>query len=385
MLVGLRAWIVPSSRNQTARVAANPALRRPGERRKLGSDRNGGRERRHDIDNKVPPRVSVLLPAWNAAATIAPALASLCRQTWPDWECMVVDDGSNDDTAAIAGAFCRQDPRIRLIRTPHRGLIPALNEGLARSQAPVIARMDADDLMHRHRLSRQLETLNADPHLAAVGCHVRIFPRAWMSPRLREYEGWLNGLRTPDDVSRDAFVECPVAHPTLMMRREMAELAYIDRGWPEDYDLILRALARGFRIGVVPQRLHAWRDRPDSLCRTSSHYSVERFTACKAYYLATTYLDRDDTYVLWGYGATGRSLRRALAGYRKVPSHIVEVKPSRLGQRIHGAPVVPVDALTTLRGRPIVVSVARATPRAEIRRVLSRLGFIERDDFVCAA
>jgi glycosyltransferase involved in cell wall biosynthesis len=333
----------------------------------------------------VTPRVSVLLPAWNASATILAALRSIQRQTESNWQCIVVDDGSSDDTAATAGAIARSDARVTLIETPHRGLVAALNEGLAHCAAPLIARMDADDVMHRRRLAAQANALDSDPDLSAVGCHVRIFPRGRMSPRLRDYERWLNALTTAGEVARDAFIECPVAHPSLMMRRAMAELGYVDRGWPEDYDLVLRALAASHRLGVVPERLLSWRDRQDSLCRSSAVYAVDRFTACKAHYLAHGFLSATSEYVLWGYGATGRLLRRALAAYGKSPSHIVEVKTSRIGQSIHSAPVVPIAAVPSLRGRPLIVSVARAGPRNEIRSVLASMQFAEGVDFVCAA
>jgi glycosyltransferase involved in cell wall biosynthesis len=331
------------------------------------------------------PRVSIVLPAWNAAPTIATTLASITRQTETSWECIVVDDGSSDATTALVGDAASRDRRVRVVTTPHRGLIHALNEGLSHSRAALIARMDADDVMHRDRLAAQIGTLAGDSTLAAVGCHVRIFPRRPMAPRLREYESWLNSLATADDVRRDAFVECPIAHPTLMMRREIAELRYCDHNWPEDYDLILRALGKGLRIGVVPRRLLQWRDRPDSLSRIDPRYSVDRFTACKAFHLANGLLAAAPSYVLWGYGATGRTLRRALARHGKMPSHIIEVKTSRIGHRIHGALVVPIEALSSLRGRPIVVSVAREGPRREIRQSLAAREFVEGRDFVCAA
>jgi hypothetical protein len=180
-------------------------------------------------------------------------------------------------------------------------------------------------------------------------------------------------------------VECPIAHPALMMRRAMVDLRYCDQQWPEDYDLVLRALASGLRIGMVPRRLLAWRDRAGSWSRTDPAYAVERFTACKAHYLARGFLADTDSFVLWGYGSTGRMLRRELALHGKTPSHIVEVKASRVGQRIHGAPVIPIPMLSSLRGQPIVVSVARAGPRREIREALAAMHFEEGRDFVCAA
>jgi glycosyltransferase involved in cell wall biosynthesis len=299
---------------------------------------------------------------------------------------VVVDDGSRDGTRAIAERFAAADPRFRVIATPHEGLVAALKRGLAACRAPLVARMDADDWMHRDRLAAQRDALAADRDLVAVGCHVRFFPRRGMSDGLRAYEAWLNAIATPEDVAREAFVECPVAHPTLCIRREvLTKAGYRDAGWPEDYDLVLRLLAGRARIGVVPRRLHGWRDGPARLSRVSPAYAQERFTACKAAFLASGLLDGREDYVLWGYGGTGRALHRALAAHGRRPSCIVELHPGRLGQRIQGAPVVAPEALAGMRGRPVVVSVAGAQARAEIRDALARFGFVEGRDFVCAA
>lgn len=330
-------------------------------------------------------RVSILLPARNAAATLPACLRSLARQTETRWECVIVDDGSTDHTRAMAVEASRRDSRFRVVSTTHGGLISALNEGLRHCGAPYIARMDADDVMHKNRLAAQIHMLDAERGLSGVGCHVRIFPRASMSARLCEYEAWLNSLRSADDVARDAFVECPIAHPSLMMRREMAVLGYADRGWPEDYDLVLRALNAGMRIGNVPRRLMWWRDHTERLSRTDQRYDLARFVACKAHHLATDFLSNRDTYILWGYGSTGKALRQALGALGKAPSHVVDVKPTRLGQRIHDAPVIPPDTLKGLRGHRVVVSVARVGPRSEIREAMATMGLVERQDYVCAA
>jgi glycosyltransferase involved in cell wall biosynthesis len=334
----------------------------------------------------APPAVSVLVPARDASATIGASLRSIQRQRFTDWECIIVDDGSVDDTNAIARAFARADPRFVLVAAGRDGLVAALNAGLARCRAALVARMDADDVMHRDRLGAQVAALAASPDLFAVGTHVRIFPRADLAAGWRAYERWLNGIDSAAAVRAEAFVECPVVHPTLMLRRsELATLGYRDAGWPEDYDLVLRALACGHAIGVVPRRLLAWRDRPGRLSRTGDAYALPRFTAIKAGFLAERFLARTDGYVLWGYGGTGRALRRALLAHGKQPTHVVEVHPGRLGNRIHGAPVVAPDALRELPPLPLVVSVARSGPRNLIRRALADMGYEETRDFVCAA
>ncbi|HBZ72409.1 MAG TPA: glycosyl transferase family 2 [Deltaproteobacteria bacterium] len=334
----------------------------------------------------MEPRVSVLIPARDAEPTLEAALRSVARQRESGLECVVVDDGSLDRTREVGLRFAAADPRFRVVAAARAGLVPALNLGLAACRAPFVARMDADDWMHRERLSAQLCLLEEDPSLSGVGCHVRLFPRRGLSEGLRAYERWLCSIDSPDRVRRDAFIECPLAHPTLVVRREeLLEVGFRDAGWPEDYDLILRLLAKGLRIGVVPRRLLGWRDSPGRLSRTHPAYGQLRFTECKAAFLASGFLAGCEEYVLWGYGATGRGLRRALAGHGKRPSHIIELHPRRVGQRIHGAPVVGPSALPTLRGRPIVVSVAGEKPRAEIRAALAAMEFQEPDEFVCAA
>jgi glycosyltransferase involved in cell wall biosynthesis len=330
--------------------------------------------------------VSVVLPARDAAVTLPACLRSVQRQRLSDWECVIVDDGSRDETLAIARAVAAPDRRFVVVTTPPSGLVAALTTGLARCRGDLIARMDADDLMHRDRLGAQARALADAPELWAVGTHVRIFPRAQLAAGWRAYEAWLNRIASAERVRAEAFVECPVVHPTLLMRRhDLMALGYREVGWPEDYDLVLRALARGLEIGVVPRRLLAWRDRPGRLSRTGACYALPRFTAIKAAFLAEQFLAATDRYVLWGYGGTGRALRRALLAHGKRATHVVEVHPGRLGNTIHGAPVVPPAALPALGSLPVVVSVARCGPRERIRAALTGMGFRETRDFVCAA
>ncbi len=332
------------------------------------------------------PRGSVLLPMRDAGATIDAALRSVLRQRVADLEVVVVDDGSRDDGGVRVRRLAERDPRVRLLERPARGLVAALQAGLAACRAPFVARMDADDWMHRDRLVRQLDALQTHPSWSLVGCHVRCFPREALGPGRRDYEAWLNGMRSEADLHREAFVECPLAHPTWMARREMLRgLGYRDCGWPEDYDLLLRALQAGHRLGVVPERLHGWRHGDERHSLSSPVYAADRFTACKAAFLAAGFLRDHETYTLWGYGGTGRALRRALSAHGREPAAIVELHPGRIGNRIHGAPVVTPDELAALPRRPLLASVAGASARARIRAHLAGLGHVEGRDFLCVA
>jgi glycosyltransferase involved in cell wall biosynthesis len=328
----------------------------------------------------------VLLPARDAAATLPACLASIARQTESLFECVVVDDGSRDATRAIAAAFAEKDERFRVIALPPSGLVAALNEGLAHCRGRFVARMDADDWMHRDRLAAQVAALDADPSLAGVGCHVRCFPRSHLRPGLRDYEAWLRSIDSVGRVAAERFVECPLPHPTWMLRREIAtELGYRDCGWPEDYDFLLRLFEGGRRMGVVPRRLLAWRDGPARLWRTHAAYAPDRFLACKAHHLARGPLRHGDAYLLWGHGETGKALRRALEREGKRAAAIVEIHPRRIGTSIGGAPVVRPEAIASLPKLPLVASVAGAFARGEIRRHCARRGWREGVDYVAAA
>jgi glycosyltransferase involved in cell wall biosynthesis len=332
------------------------------------------------------PLVSILLPARDAERTLPACLRSIERQTLVDFECVIVDDGSRDATLRLAREAERKDARFTVIPTGRQGLVAALNTGLERCRGRYVARMDADDLMHKRRLEAQVRALEGAPELSGVGCHVRVFPRRQLDTGLRDYERWLLQVETARQVREEAFVECPLPHPTWVLRSHvLAKLGYRDRSWAEDYDLLLRLLASGGEMGIVPRRLLAWRDAPGRLWRTGESYRLDRFQACKAAFLAEGFLAPSDRYILWGYGETGKALRRALLMHAKEPSHIVELHPGRLGERIHGAPVIPPECLPSLPARPIVVSVAGPRARGEIRASLSRMGFRELVDFVCAA
>jgi glycosyltransferase involved in cell wall biosynthesis len=332
------------------------------------------------------PLVSVLMPVRNAAPTLHACLRSIQRQTLVSWECVVVDDGSSDGSLALLRQIAAADERFRIVATAHRGIVEALNTGLSACRGRYIARMDADDLMRRERLAKQAAALERKPELSGVGCHVRLFPRAHLKAGLLAYERWLLSIDSALAVERDAFIECPIAHPTLMLKREVfAAMPYQDRGWPEDYDLLLRLLLAGHRLTVVPERLLSWRDGPARLSRTGPAYAQQRFVACKAHYLSLSRFHVHPQYVLWGYGDTGRQLTRALAACGRHPSHIVELHRGRLGQKIAGARVIPPHELASVPYRNVVASVAGAGPRGEVRTALVGMGYVEGRDFVCAA
>lgn len=121
-----------------------------------------------------PPRVSVLIGAYNNAATLPRAIDSILSQTLADLEVIVIDDGSKDHTAEVARSAADADPRIRVLALEANvGISRSLNLGIAEARAPVVAVQDADDYSEPQRLQRQLDALEADDEIAVVGCRMR--------------------------------------------------------------------------------------------------------------------------------------------------------------------------------------------------------------------
>lgn len=339
------------------------------------------------LNGELPrPRVSVLLPVRDAAPWLPEAIDSLRSQTLEDIEIVAVDDGSTDDTPDLLRAWAATDLRVRIVTRPAEGIVAALEHARRLARAPLLARMDADDVAHPARLERQLSRLDGDRSLVACGCRTEYFPADRIGDGARRYERWINGLVGPSEIEHDLFVECPIAHPTLVVRADAVDEVggWRDAGWPEDYDLLLRLWRAGGRFAKVPEILLRWRERPDRLSRTDPAYSAEAFRRCKIHHLRRTLLDGRDV-VVWGAGPTGKRFARALqrAGIRVVA--FVDLDPRKIGKRIHGAEVVSPGEIDRLRGAFCVAAVGQRGAREEIRGALRSAGWTEMEEFVAVA
>jgi hypothetical protein len=198
---------------------------------------------------------------------------------------------------------------------------------------------------------------------------------------MRNYVRWSNALVEHDDIVADLFVESPLVHPTVMMRRPALHALF---GWrafdgPEDYDLWLRAHAAGLRFGKVDEALLLWRDRPTRLTRTDPRYAASRFFALKIDSLERVRLGAGRDLVIWGAGRIGKKWARALATRGHRVSAFVEVNPAKIGKRIHGAVVHGTDAVPAPPGALHLAAVGQPGARSRIRAEAARQGVRLRD------
>jgi glycosyltransferase involved in cell wall biosynthesis len=332
------------------------------------------------------PLVSVLLPVRDEADFLSEALASLTAQTFSDYEVLVVDDGSTDGSAEIAEAHARSDDRFRVLRQEPASIVAALELGRVEARGSLIARMDGDDVALPERLAAQEEAL-ADRGLAACGGRISYFPEEAVRDGARRYERWLNGLVTAEAAARDVFVECPLPHPALTIRADVlaAVGGYRDRGWPEDYDLVLRLWAAGHRFRNVETPVLRWREHGARRSRSDPAYSLEAFVRCKVHHLRPTLLTGFPGVVVWGAGPVGKSFARELQAQGTEVTAFVDVDPRKIGHDVHGVPVVSVEEASSFRDAFAIGAVAGEQARAEIREAVAAEGRQEGVDFVAVA
>lgn len=218
------------------------------------------------------PAITVAMSVYNGERFLAEAIDSVLAQTFADFEFLILDDGSTDATSDILRSYARRDPRIRPIIRENRGLIASLNQLLAEARAPLVARMDADDVCYPERFARQFAFLAGRPDHGVVGC--------WCDDIDEKGEPYLvNAPPHPD--SHDGFLQAIdkgwplLAHPAVMYRRELVlSVGGYHAAFKhcEDLDLWLR-LATCTRIANIPEKLIRYRHYAEQV---SSRHATEQ-------------------------------------------------------------------------------------------------------------
>lgn len=205
-------------------------------------------------------KLTVLLPAYNAAPYVGQAIESILAQTYTDFEFLIINDGSKDNTLSVIKSF--KDERIRLIDRENKGLIDTLNEGIDLAQGEFIARMDADDIAMPHRFEREVNFLEQHPEYVLIGSEADIIDK----------EGNFLLRLFPvgyDHKEIEARIEekCPFNHPSVMFRKQ----AVIDAGYYpkkaltfEDHLLWKKMLAVG-KVRNLHEVLVQYRFNPESV------------------------------------------------------------------------------------------------------------------------
>lgn len=326
--------------------------------------------------------VSVVLPVGPGVSDAGLALDDLFGQTYENLEVVAVLNGCPE---FVRGDFLgRKDRRFRVIDLGNKpSLLNALDLAVSKSRGRWLARMDADDRCDSTRIEKQVELLEAG-ECEVVSCGISL--KQAMGDGMHRYVDWVNGLDTPEKVSRERFIESPVVQPTVMMTKRLFEDAggYLRNGFAEDYDLWLRLLEHGARFGKIPELLYDWYDRPNRLTRSDSRFEHKMMLALKADALARLPEIREKGVVISGAGPIGKVLGRELISRGISVQGYFEVSPKRIGSTCQGAPIAgPEEFGSRWRDSILLAAVGAAGGRFKIRELANEASFREGRDFWC--
>lgn len=218
------------------------------------------------------PRISVLMSVYNDAATLPGAIDSILSQSEERFEFLIVNDGSSDGSTEILRDFAARDSRILLFEQENKGLIASINGLIDHARAPIIARMDGDDISLPDRFAIQLAYLDQHPEIALVGAHtIDMDERGILSDSVRTYP------HGHDEIVSALRMRNVICQPVAMIRTEVLRALGGYRAMfkhCEDYDLWLR-LAERYRCANLPETLLHYRR---SAGQVSQQYRLEQAT-----------------------------------------------------------------------------------------------------------
>nr|WP_299422216.1 glycosyltransferase [uncultured Emticicia sp.] len=203
------------------------------------------------------PIVSIILPIYNAEKYIVECLESISTQSYPNWELIIVNDGSIDSSEKLIKVFiknCRND--IQYFFTEHIGLPICLNFGISHAQGKYIARMDADDIMLKTRLEKQVDFMENNPEIGVLGTNfIEIDENGKELAQVKMPQG-------NEFIKQTFFTKCAIAHPTVMVRKEiLLANKYLEKyPFPEDYELWTRLIEiinfENLQVSLLKKRFH---------------------------------------------------------------------------------------------------------------------------------
>ena len=238
------------------------------------------------------PKVSVVMPAYNAEKYISEAIESILNQTFTDFEFIIIDDGSIDDTVGIINYY--NDDRIRLIQNEvNLGVAQTLNKGIELSRGQYIARMDADDISLPTRFEKQVAFLDVNPDVAVVGSDIELF-------------GMVNEKRSfsskHDDLKVELLFNNCFAHPSVMLNHKFfgsKKLLYNPKvNKMEDYDLWVRA-AISNKLACISEVLLRYRVHPNQVTQSHSQEVFDQYIRIKKNLMNAIQVPLDDDFELF--------------------------------------------------------------------------------------
>jgi len=328
------------------------------------------------------PLISILTPFKNTAEFLPECLQSICNQTYQNWELVIVNDHSTDNSLAVVEQFALKDLRIKVFQNEGTGIIEAMRTAFKHSKGDLITRMDADDIMTADKLEilGKLLIAHGKGHVA-IG-HVKYFSKNGIGDGYDRYGKWLNSLTSKGSNFSEIYKECVVPSPNFMVHLE----DLIDCGdfqpdvYPEDYDLTFRFYKHGLKCIPCDQRTHYWRDYSTRTSRTHEHYNNNFFLEIKINYFLELEYDSNRPLTIWGAGAKGKTIAKNLVE-RNIPFQWICDNPKKIGHIIYDQELLKFDYIKQLENPQSIITVANKEAQVQIKDYMNQQGMESMKDY----
>lgn len=327
-------------------------------------------------------KVSILIPVRNGDPFLQECLDSILNQTYSDWELIIINDHSTDNTAAMLKEYCEKDSRITICANQGKGIIAALQLGYSKSRGDLITRMDADDIMKVDKISLMVKKLQEKGKgFVAVGL-VEYFAENGIGDGYFYYQEWLNKLTVNETNFDEIYKECVVPSPSWMMFKEDFEKIgrFDSTVYPEDYELAFRMMKHQLKIASIPQVIHSWRDYSTRTSRTDEHYSDNFFLPVKMTYFFELHRDSARELTLWGAGKKGKELAAFLIEQNQDFSWVTN-NPNKIGKDIYGKKLESEKRLLKKIGPQILIAIRNKEAQKEIKKALDSMNQTPNTDY----
>lgn len=319
----------------------------------------------------APPLISILSPFKDSAEHIKTCIDSIVAQSYSQWELIIVDDHSTDQSPELVKLFAQEDDRILLLKNSGSGIIQALRLAFEHSSGELITRMDSDDIMAPQKLMVMAQQLqrHGKGHIA-LG-QVKYFCDGTLGNGYKTYEKWLNQLTATGHNFSEIYKECVIPSPCWMVYRDDFTScgAFSSSTYPEDYDLAFRFYKKGIICLASNEVLHYWRDYETRTSRTDPNYAENHFLTLKIDYFLD--LDRKPSrpLVLWSAGFKGKFCAKILKK-KKIPFIWICNNPKKIGKHIYKMELCATSALSNLDRPQVIVAVANKISQKRITQQL---------------
>ncbi|MCB0653558.1 MAG: glycosyltransferase family 2 protein [Saprospiraceae bacterium] len=325
--------------------------------------------------NQSDPKISILVPVYNALPFLRDCLEAVLQQTEQHWELIAVNDFSEDESGVLLETYTAKDPRIKVLNNTEKGIIPALRLAFSQSTGQLITRMDADDIMMPGKLEALKRILLQNGLGTLATGKVKYISETRLGGGYLRYEEWLNQRVDKNDHFNEIYRECVIPSPCWMLWKQDLEScgAFSSDTYPEDYDLCFRFYKKGLNPVGSPEVLHYWRDHAGRSSRNDPHYANQQYFSLKLPRFLELDRMEEMPLVLWGAGNKGKQLASMLSGRKKEFRWLCN-SPSKWGHKVNGVVFEPVERIAEMSSPQIIIAVGNPQDQQEIRAYLNQLG-----------